>query len=75
MEFTANYDADKFAEITAIKAAATYELAFGNGDKFTWAGKHKAIVVGGGVNAVVDMKISVMPETEIKANEETTMEA
>jgi len=28
-------------------------------------GKHKAIVVGGGVNAVVDMKISVMPETEI----------
>ena len=28
-------------------------------------GKHKAIVVGGGVNAVVDMKISVMPEEEI----------
>jgi len=33
------------------------------------------IVVGGGVNAVVDMKISVMPETEIKVNAETTIEA
>ena len=65
MEFTANYDAGKFAEITAITDVADYELAFGNGDKFTWKGRHKAIVVGGGVNAVVDMKISVMPEEEI----------
>ncbi len=69
MEFTANYtDTDFAAVIAEAGAAQDYELDFGtdgaNG-KFQWSGQHTAWVVGGGINAVVDMKISIVPSTII----------
>ena len=69
MEFTANYtDTDFAAVIAKAGASQDYELDFGtdgaNG-KFRWSGEHTAWVVGGGINAVVDMKMSIVPSTKI----------
>ena len=69
IEFTANYDKTQFDALKALDGTQlTYQLEFGtNGanGKFGWTGSHTAIVVGAGVNAVLDMKLSVLPSSEI----------
>lgn len=68
MEFTANYDKTKFAALKADEGKElTYQLAFGDNGTFQWTGSHTAIIVGGGVNAVLDMKLSVMPSSVISS--------
>jgi hypothetical protein len=66
IEFTANYDATDFATITGLTGTKTYMLDFGTAGAFYWEGAHTAWVVGGGVNAVLDMKINVIPSSVIR---------
>lgn len=68
MEFTANYTPEDFEEIAALDGVQKFALYFGeNGvnGKFIWDGEASVWVVGGGVNAVLDMKISILPAGEI----------
>ena len=70
IEFTANYDSTLFSELKGMEGQQnTYEVSFGDAGangSFSWTGSHTAIVVGGGVNAVLDMKLSVLPDSEIE---------
>lgn len=69
MEFTANYTASEYTSIAASAGVAKYySLEFGAAAAdgvFKWQGAHNVHVVGGGVNAVVDMKITIAPSTVI----------
>lgn len=69
MEFTANYTDTDFAAVVAEAGESqNYQLEFGEAGAegiFQWSGEHTAWVVGGGINAVVDMKISIVPSTAI----------
>jgi len=66
MEFLANYDKEAF---TALKEKEgenlTYSVEFGSNGIFTFNGSHSVAVAGAGLNAAVDMKISVLPNGEI----------
>lgn len=78
LEFTANYTK---ADFTTLKALEDTELDFsvwfgatvsggvatptGTDGKYDFKGKLSVYVVGGGVNEVVDMKISIAPSTVI----------
>jgi hypothetical protein len=69
LEFTANYDLDDFRKIKAMEGVETdFAVYFGeegvNG-KFMFKGQVSVFPVGGGVNAVVDMKITIAPSTPI----------
>jgi hypothetical protein len=69
LEFTANYNEDLFAAITAnSRTAGYYELDFGTDGadgKFTWQGQHVVFVTGGGVNSPREMKIVIAPTTKV----------
>lgn len=78
LEFTANYDEGDFS---ILKEMEDTEMDFsvwfgatvsggvatptGSDGKFNFKGKLSVYVVGGGVNEVVDMKISIAPSTVI----------
>lgn len=78
LEFTANYTK---ADFTTLKALEDTETDFavwfgatvaggvatptGSDGKYEFKGKLSVYVVGGGVNEVVDMKISIAPSTVI----------
>lgn len=68
MEFTANYTkADYEAVLADANKKLYYALEFGaSGSEgiFEWQGEHAAWVVGAGVNAVTEMKISIAPSTK-----------
>ena len=68
MEFTANYTkADYEAVLADAHEELYYALEFGDeGDEgvFEWQGEHDVWVVGAGVNAVTEMKISIAPSTK-----------
>ena len=78
LEFTANYTKDDYEKLIALKDQEL-DLAVwfgGTGDgatavptgsdgKFTFKGRLSVFVVGGGVNEVVDMTITVAPSTPI----------
>ena len=82
LEFTCNYDK---AEYTRIKALEEKEYDFavwmggtgagstlqptGSDGKFKFKGKLSAYPVGGGVNEVVDLKITIAPSTPIEPDE------
>ena len=74
LEFTANYDKTKYAELTAatIKGVqvpyAVYFGSNGTNGKFEFEGYLSVRVNGGGVNEVVSMTISITPATEIKVS-------
>lgn len=69
MQFTCNYDKDKYASIK--KTANTdqiYELDFGadgKDGKFSWKGQHDVFVNEGAVNGAREMTLSILPSTEI----------
>lgn len=68
MEFLANYDKDAFAELKGNEGVElTYSVEFGSNGTFTFTGSHSVAVAGAGLNAAVDMKISVLPSSEITA--------
>jgi hypothetical protein len=68
MEFTANYTKAAYEDV--LEDANTpmyYSLEFGEAGaegKFKWQGEHAVWVVGAGVNAVTEMKISIAPSTQ-----------
>ena len=80
LEFTANYTKEDFAKLEALKEI---EIVFavwlggtesagvltptGSEGKFEFGGKLSVFVVGGGVNEVVDMTISIAPSTPIQS--------
>jgi hypothetical protein len=68
MEFTANYTKAAYESVlTDAGKDMYYSLEFGeNGaeGKFQWQGQHTVWVVGAGVNAVTEMKISIAPSTQ-----------
>ena len=82
LEFTANYTLDDFKALKAM-AGTTYHFAVwfgGTGDgeslvptgsdgKFTFDGQLSVFPVGGGVNEVVDMTITIAPSTPIELSE------
>lgn len=68
MEFTANYTKEDFETVLAdANTPLHYSLEFGeDGDEgiFEWQGEHDVWVTGAGVNAPVEMKISIAPSTK-----------
>lgn len=68
MEFTANYTKEDFETVLAdANTPLYYSLEFGeDGDEgiFEWQGEHDVWVTGAGVNAPVEMKISIAPSTK-----------
>ena len=78
LEFTANYDKTDYQTLAALKDTETeFAVWFGGTEsagvvtpsgsegKFTFSGKLSVFVVGGGVNEVVDMTITIAPSTPI----------
>lgn len=70
LEFTANYNLDDYRKV--MESANTHQLyclEFGEDGidgKFYWWGEHTAWIVGAGVNAIVDMRISCAPSTPVE---------
>lgn len=75
IEFTANYSASDFASVQALEGTEGFFAVWfgedGNGTpdghngKFTFKGYPYASKSGGGVNEVSDMKVGIIPSTEI----------
>ena len=69
LEFTANYTLTDFKKIKAMEgkdtAFAVWFGADGADGKFEFKGQISAFPVGGGVNEVVGMTISIAPSTPI----------
>lgn len=83
LEFTANYDKSDYQTLAALKDTETeFAVWFGGTEsagvvtptgsegKFTFSGKLSVFVVGGGVNEVVDMTITIAPSTPITVTTE-----
>lgn len=68
MEFTANYTKSDYEAVLAdANKKLYYALEFGTAGSegiFEWQGEHAVWVVGAGVNAVTEMKISIAPSTK-----------
>lgn len=63
-EFLANYDASVYAEIEALgDEIQKCSLTFSDGSGYTWNGYISASVNEGGVDAVLEMTISIVPAT------------
>jgi hypothetical protein len=69
MQFTANYDKEKFDGIKASSdKEQIYELDFGKDGadgKYCWKGQHSVFINEGAVNGLREMTISIMPSTEV----------
>jgi hypothetical protein len=82
MEFTANYDLDTYKELQSKADGTTYAfcVAFGKNATdatshgvFTWQGQLAVWVVGGGVNAAREMKISISALSKVTLTESATI--
>lgn len=62
-DFTANYDAEVYAQINALTKAQKCSLEFSDGSGYTWDGSLSASVNEGSVDAVLEMTISITPST------------
>lgn len=63
-DFNANYDPAVYAEINALgDAVQKCALTFSDGSGYTWDGQISAAVNEGSVDAVIEMTISVVPNT------------
>ncbi|MBQ2433121.1 MAG: phage tail protein [Clostridia bacterium] len=82
LEFTANYTKEDFAKLKALEGeensfavwfggteAAGTVTPNGNDGKFEFKGQLSVFPVGGGVNEVVDMTITIAPSTVITSAE------
>ena len=74
MEFTCNYSAADFAAVQALEGTEGYFAVWfgenagtpdGSHGKFSFKGYPYASKSGGGVNEVSDMKVGIIPSTEI----------
>lgn len=62
-DFTANYDAEVYEEINGLTASQKCGLVFSDGSGYTWEGKLSASVNEGDVDGVLEMTISIVPES------------
>ena len=62
-DFTANYDPAVYADINALDGIQKCSLTFSDGSGYTWDGSLSASVNEGGVDAVLEMTISITPST------------
>jgi hypothetical protein len=73
LEFTANYTLEDYKKIKALEGTDTaFAVWFGTAGadgKFNFNGQISAFPVGGGVNEVVGMTISIAPSTAITLGE------
>ena len=68
MEFVANFDSETFDLLKENEGVSlTYSVEFGTSGTFTFTGTHAVTIAGAGLNAAVDMKITVLPASEITA--------
>ena len=74
IEFTANYSASDFAAVQALEGTEGFFAVWfgenagvpdGSKGKFSFKGYPYASKAGGGVNEVSDMKVGIIPSTEI----------
>lgn len=74
IEFTANYTPSDFAAVQALEGTEAYFAIWfgenagtpdGNKGKFSFKGYPYASKSGGGVNEVSDMKVGIIPTTEV----------
>ena len=69
LEFTANYTKEDYSKVKALEgkdiAYAVYFEEEGDEGKFTFKGMLSVYVAGGGVNEVVDMKLTIAASTPI----------
>lgn len=83
MQFDANYDKSKYAELKALEGKeedyAVWYGGTGEGEsltptgedgKFSFKGQLSVFVAGAGVNAVRDMRITILPSTVITFEED-----
>ena len=62
-DFTANYDSEVFATLNALTEAQKCALVYSDGSGYTWDGKISASVNEAAVDAVLEMTISITPES------------
>jgi hypothetical protein len=62
-DFLANYDSAVYAAINDLDAVQKCALIYSDGSGYTWDGKISASVNEGAVDGVVEMTISITPET------------
>lgn len=68
LTFEANYDKAKYTTISNLTSKYKFKLEFGTAGadgKFTWDGQVSIFAVGGGVDEVRKMQITLSAETEI----------
>ena len=62
-DFTANYDPAVYAEINGLTGTQKCALVYPDGSGYTWDGEISASVNEGGVDAAMEMTVSVTPTT------------
>lgn len=63
-DFTANYDPETYASINELgDAVQKCALVYSDGSGYTWDGRISASVNEGGVDGVLEMTVSITPET------------
>lgn len=68
LTFEANYDETAYETISALTGSYEFKLGFGTADAegaFEWEGQVRIFVMGGGVDEVRKMQVTVSAETEI----------
>lgn len=68
--FEANYDEDLYGTISALTTTQWFKLYFGTDGEdgiFKWSGNVSIFVMGGGVDEVRKMQVTLSAETEIVA--------
>lgn len=70
LEFTVNFDGDTYASLKQLESKHDNEYTLSMGvvaeGAFQWTGSHSVYLVGGGVNAPLEMKLVCVPETEVQ---------
>lgn len=75
MEFVANYETECFNKLKDAEGnPLTYTITLGNTDSFVFKGTHSINVAGAGLNAAVDMKLTVLPNYSILDSKNTAEE-
>lgn len=62
-DFTANYDSEVFATLNALTETQKCALVYSDGSGYTWDGKISVSVNEAAVDAVLEMTISITPES------------
>ncbi len=62
-DFTANYDSEVFATLNGLTEVQKCALVYSDGSGYTWDGKISASVNEAAVDAVLEMTISISPES------------